>query len=547
VALVLAYPAPVSSASAAVSRCSWASQVGAGGVAGYDGDLNAAYWVTSFLATAGAGLTIDGAFPSARYMSVSAYNTYGAASGVHFYDAEIQPAAGLNPFQPAVGVGAAGTYQLQIVAAPAPAEPAPNTLYVGQNNALVYVLYRVYDADSAADPSGGVGLPAVSTTFRGQVTATYDACVGSASLAPAPVGGAAGATALEGGRAPVTGAGEFTGAMLPSPSPPAWAIVHPTTLANADASYLEAQVVPAPGRIVVVQARIPTFPDTNGGERPWAPADVRYSSLCDEAQYSQQVSACVADHAAVQSGGVATFVFSAPADQPTNATSANGVNWLPWGTASTELLVYRQILADPTFAQSIAAVPPGAAPPTTMGPYEPTIAYCSPAQFESAGAAGCQSSGSDDDGSIAATPVSGTNPAPVCRSVTAKPDRLWPANHKFVLVTLSGATERGGGTLTYEVTGVHQGEPVVGPDKTEPDAKRGPADNTVRLRAERKQHGDGRLYFIAFKVTDRRGASCTRTVTVAAPRRRGQRRVRDTGARYRSFATPAIRRHGRRG
>ena len=52
--------------------------------------------------------------------------------------------------------------------------------------------------------------------------------------------------------------------------------------------------------------------------------------------------------------------------------------------------------------------------------------------------------------------------------------------------------------------------------KTVPDAflLHGPY---VKIRAERDPHGDGRVYTIAFTVTDGSGASCSGTTTVSVP------------------------------
>ena len=152
---------------------------------------------------------------------------------------------------------------------------------------------------------------------------------------------------------------------------------------------------------------------------------------------------------------------------------------------------------------------------------------------------------SDDGGATASAttsivvtiPVTG-NQVPVCTAVTANPSRLWPPNHKFRLVTLSGATDPDGDALTYQITGVQQDEPVVGPDSTAPDAELGTAGNTVKLRAERRGSGHGRLYFIAFTVTDGRGGSCSGTVVVAVPHDHHQAHVPDTGQRFNSLSTP---------
>jgi hypothetical protein len=392
---LLAGPAP--GTAAPVTGCAWANQVGAGGVPGYDADLNAAYWVTSFLATPRTGIIIDGSFPRARYMSISAYNVAGPTSGVHLYDAQIQPATGANPFQTGVSTGATGTYELKILSEPAPPDAAPNTLYVGNNSQLVYVLYRVYDSDDPSDLTGGAGLPQLSITFDGIVTAIHSGCVGPASgnTSVVPEGSRAALRSILAAGVPPAESDPRPNDSSATPETPVtepnWAVAAVTSLPNDDAGYLEAPTNQVPGQIVVIRVQTPTFPDTNAGGPPWEPAQVRYWSICQYGEITLAVAGCVADHDAIESGGVATIVISDPADQPTNATAANGINWLPWGNSSRGLVVYRQILADPSFAQSIVEVPAAVAPSTTMGPYYPQIAVCSVSEFESSGASGCLS------------------------------------------------------------------------------------------------------------------------------------------------------------
>jgi hypothetical protein len=132
------------------------------------------------------------------------------------------------------------------------------------------------------------------------------------------------------------------------------------------------------------------------------------------------------------------------------------------------------------------------------------------------------------------------NNPPVCASVSADPARLWPPKHKFVLVSLSGATDPDGDPVTTTITGVTQDEAVDGPDTgdTAPDAANGPSASKVRLRAERNGLGDGRVYEIAFTVTDDKGASCTGTATVGVPLERvGPAAVNTPPAGIDSFST----------
>lgn len=89
---------------------------------------------------------------------------------------------------------------------------------------------------------------------------------------------------------------------------------------------------------------------------------------------------------------------------------------------------------------------------------------------------------------------------------------LWPPNHTSREVTLAGAIDVDNNAL-LEVAGVTQDE-VVG---DEPDARIVAITEKVRLRTERDGSGDGRVYRIAFTVSDTSGASCTGTVTVSVP------------------------------
>jgi hypothetical protein len=120
---------------------------------------------------------------------------------------------------------------------------------------------------------------------------------------------------------------------------------------------------------------------------------------------------------------------------------------------------------------------------------------------------------------------------PDCEAV--RPDRavLWPANRKFRIVMLSGATDPDGDAVAISVTGVTQDEPVRGA----PDARYGRGEDEVRLRAEREPRRDGRVYRIAFEATDTSGESCSGTVTVSVPRKKKQAAVDSAPPSYDSF------------
>ena len=131
------------------------------------------------------------------------------------------------------------------------------------------------------------------------------------------------------------------------------------------------------------------------------------------------------------------------------------------------------------------------------------------------------------------------NRPPDCSGVTANPATLWPPNHKLQTVTLSGAADPDGDAPTLTITGVTQDEPVRTSENGDPspDAVAGPASNQVSLRAERSGSGDGRVYRIAFRATDKRGASCMGSVIVGVPHDRRSRVAVESPASYDSFAT----------
>lgn len=130
----------------------------------------------------------------------------------------------------------------------------------------------------------------------------------------------------------------------------------------------------------------------------------------------------------------------------------------------------------------------------------------------------------------------GVNHNPVCTGLTAGPS-LWPPNHKLRTVTVSGATDADGNTLTYTITGVTQDEPLngLGDGDTSPDAFPGSSSDQALLRAERSGTGDGRVYALHVTVTDGVGGECTGTATVSVPHDQSGRPAVDSGQAYTDF------------
>jgi hypothetical protein len=118
-----------------------------------------------------------------------------------------------------------------------------------------------------------------------------------------------------------------------------------------------------------------------------------------------------------------------------------------------------------------------------------------------------------------------------CKTVKASPKLLWPPNHKFHLVRLSGATN-------ITITSVKQDEPVngLGDGNTSPDAMWAGKKSAVYLRAERSGRGDGRVYCISFTAKDSSGRTCKGMVTVGVPHDMGRGSTPiNSGCRYDSF------------
>jgi hypothetical protein len=138
------------------------------------------------------------------------------------------------------------------------------------------------------------------------------------------------------------------------------------------------------------------------------------------------------------------------------------------------------------------------------------------------GAGGCMAVGDDPSFSVGGfLAIRPAVPPPDCANATASPNLLWPPNHKFVAVGISGIVNPAPGAVTITVTSIFQDEPVQSPGSgnTSPDAT-GIGTGNPSVRAERDGGNDGRVYHISFTATGASG-SCTGTVTVGVPKSQG--------------------------
>src|ERR687897_60679 len=130
------------------------------------------------------------------------------------------------------------------------------------------------------------------------------------------------------------------------------------------------------------------------------------------------------------------------------------------------------------------------------------------------------------------------NLPPDCGSVTTSVATLKAQGHRFKPVTLSGATDGDGDALTYAITGVTQDEATngLGDGDTPIDAMRTDDPATILLRAERSGTADGRVYEIAYTVSDGQGGSCTGTALVGVPHDESGAVAVDSGVRFNSLS-----------
>jgi hypothetical protein len=185
-----------------------------------------------------------------------------------------------------------------------------------------------------------------------------------------------------------------------------------------------------------------------------------------------------------------------------------------------------------------------------------------------------------------------------CSTASVDPPMLWPPNHKFRKVCITGVKDASGKRARITVLGVTQDEPLVAkdddfddhhgdrdaavqagssnvtqdptstddggmtvastpatrqtsPNCAQPDNDRCPdakveRDGSLWLRAERNGHGNGRVYVISFMAVGSKGDTCYGSVSVCVPRNfapRCHNNCVDDGQKYNSFGPCPSRGH----
>ncbi len=135
----------------------------------------------------------------------------------------------------------------------------------------------------------------------------------------------------------------------------------------------------------------------------------------------------------------------------------------------------------------------------------------------------CDSNGICDSATVTLS-INPVNDAPTCTDVTPDVTTLWPPNHQFVPITVSGATDIEGDTITVSVTSIFQDEPTngTGDGDTSPDGQ-GIGSSTAEVRSERQGNSNGRYYHITVSASDGNGGTCSATVQVSVPKNQGKK------------------------
>lgn len=381
-------PASVARASGAAlpaAGCSWAGETDQRDVNIGAPDLDAFYWLDSLSPQPGTQVQITGSYPRARYFSFHAYESQGNAL-TSIYDRQINPDRGsANPFRARPRRGTGGNYTVHVQFERKPSHPAANTLYVDPSAAgsAALLVYRIYVPQDPTQPDGDVAFPRVTVENSSEQTLLAQ---GACSTTPPAFGSALWSQAAEQDYP----SGAPTPSVAAATPIPTWERSVGNQLGNQQNAYLVSTISRQYGGLVVIHARVPSFPNTRAGQPAYTPDQVRYWSFCTYDQNGQAGIGCEADYNAVIRQSSVTYVVSDPGVRPPNATAANGVTWLPWGgDQSAAQIVYRNMLPATTYAHAVQRITPTSRAQAVMGAYYPQAAYCAPQTFARGGWRAC--------------------------------------------------------------------------------------------------------------------------------------------------------------
>jgi hypothetical protein len=396
----------------------------------FDGHLfnfpeeSATYWLARYRLQPGQKLVLRGRYPHARYESLNSY-VEGGTPVFSLPDVGIRPDRGsTNPFiAGARRDGTRRTWTVTVVDQPAPGGgAAPNTVYAPSTPSFASELVlRVYEPDRGRDLTGGVGLPkpeivnADGSTVRGldpvcgtvndpdrSIDSTVQRIPASLWTAlvntPGPTSDPATAPAMERPQWERFFNQQFSAGVFQqaagNPRPLGGQADTGGFYSNRDTRYVLTHLSRKFGKVVLIHARMPVFPQTHGGRKRMPRAQLRFWSLCSgESRVTTRTPDCLADRQVPLDGKRDyTIVVTKRADRPRNARRACGIAWLDWGRNGDgagrpdyALLLMRNMLPSPTFRRQIQNIQRFGEEQDMMGPYFPRTSYTSKRAIERRG------------------------------------------------------------------------------------------------------------------------------------------------------------------
>jgi hypothetical protein len=399
--------------------CGWATRIGVDQLNVAFPDTAAEYWIAEVPMPPGGFIQLSGLYPHARYMSFIDY-TAAAQSIDGLADVKIAPDPGSsNPFQAGADRTAAQrSYTVDVVSGTVPAATgrAANTLYTTSADGTrisppgtALLIYRVYEPDSGLNLAGGVGLPAITLVdATGGRTALPDcpddslpntgltqqlAAQGASGSSPLPNTGLGGTNPPQWVKFTNQANGVATGAL---DNPDTGGSVYPPVAGatnalppggffdNVNVAYVATFYSAWFGPVLAFSARAPTTPRTLAGEPTMQGGQARYWSVCTNNSATVVYGCAHDDEVPLDSQGNYRLVVSTAANRPTNATMGCGVIWLPVGPTPQAVVILRNMLPAPEFANAIQNATQGTEL-QTLGSYYPVGRYYSVSAFEQTG------------------------------------------------------------------------------------------------------------------------------------------------------------------
>ena len=347
------------------------------------------YWGFNTPATPGGWVELHGQYPHARYFSILP-NDVQTNNLKPQTDVFIDPDPGsANPYRGLVPAGVGRDYTVRFRFTAPPANPEPNTSYVGvmkdgvTPNPYVLFVYRIYGSLLGRGPnSGGEPLPAITYyDADGNVTKHFDQCT------PYPTGTPKAPDKMQ--RFPSLPIPGPLAAKRPKISLSSNYHVPVDLLANPDVLYANAFYSKRLGQVFVIRAKALATPDTDGGEPVYARRkQARGFTVCGYNFYAGYANKCLTDHELnLDKRGYYTIAIST--EQPANANRRGRANWIPFGPYLDGQVTYRFFLRNQPMLQRLAAAVSTGSASKRLARYVPQMAYCSMRVFEKRGAEGC--------------------------------------------------------------------------------------------------------------------------------------------------------------